>query len=131
MNLDKLLRKVEKNFENAENTETTKFTIGGETYDVRSMTRKEKTAFVYSMQAKQTTTAGEIAKMMIKPIYDCFGLKDLAVKAKDAGYINKYYDIVEMLFEPEEILEISAYLFTINKITEEIIEDEIDDIKKQ
>ena len=51
-NLDKLLKKIEKNYETSEATTTKEFTIGGETYEVRTMTRKEKSEFLYSMKAQ-------------------------------------------------------------------------------
>lgn len=130
-NLDKLLKKVEKNYETSENTEVREYSIGGETYEVRTMTRKEKSDFLYSMKANKDMEVGDIAKMMIKPIYKCFQLSQLATKAKDAGYIKSYYDIVEMLFEPEEIIEITGYLFEINKLSTDTVIDEINDIKKQ
>ena len=114
----------------SQKTETVKYTIGGEEYDVRTMTRKEKADFVYSMKAKKDMLTGDIAKMMIKPIYNCFGLKDLAVKAKDAGFIKAYYDVVEMLFEPDEILEITGFIFEINKLSSDDVTEELESIKK-
>lgn len=130
-NLDKLLRKIETNYEKGDKTETREYSIGGETYEVRTMTRKEKSEFLYSMQAKKDMAVGEVVKMMIKPIYKSFGLSQLATKAKDAGYIKNFYDVVEMLFEPEEIMEITGFLFEINNLTSDTLVEEIDDIKKQ
>ena len=79
-NLDKLLRKVEKNFEENEKTETKEFILGNETYEVRTFTRKEKTELMYSLKATQKDyTMGDLVKIMIKPIYNCFNLKELAV----------------------------------------------------
>lgn len=130
VNLDRLLKKVEKNYETQEQTETTEFTVGGETYEVRKMTRREKQEFIYSLKAKNEMSAGEIAKPMIKIIYNTFGLSQLAVKAKEAGFIKSYYDVVEMLFEPEEILEIVAFLFELNNVSENTIEEAIEETKK-
>lgn len=130
-NLDKLLKKVEKNYETAEKTETKEFTIGGETYEVRTMTRKEKSEFLYSMKAQKDMDVGEIVKMMIKPIYKTFNLSALATRSKEMGYIKSYYDVVEMLFEPEEIIEITGFLFEMNKLSAETVIDEVEDIKKQ
>jgi hypothetical protein len=131
-NLDKLLRKIEKNYENNEQTETNEYTIGGETYEVRTMTRKEKSELMYSIKAQEGGyKIGDLIKLMIKPIYNCFNLKDLAVKAKDAGYIKSYYDVVEMLFEPMELMEITSYLFDTNGInTDKVALEELEDIKK-
>jgi hypothetical protein len=131
-NLDKLLRKIEKNYENNEQTETNEYTIGGETYEVRTMTRKEKSELMYSIKAQEGGyKIGDLIKLMIKPIYNCFNLKELAVKAKDAGYIKSYYDVVEMLFEPMELMEITSYLFDTNGInTDKVALEELEDIKK-
>ena len=131
-NLDKLLRKIEKNYENNEQTETNEYTIGGETYEVRTMTRKEKSELMYSIKAQEGGyKIGDLIKLMIKPSYNCFNLKELAVKAKDAGYIKSYYDVVEMLFEPMELMEIISYLFDTNGInTDKVALEELEDIKK-
>jgi hypothetical protein len=131
-NLDKLLRKIEKNYENNEQTETNEYTIGGETYEVRTMTRKEKSELMYSIKAQEGGyKIGDLIKLMIKPIYNCFNLKELAVKAKDTGYIKSYYDVVEMLFEPMELMEITSYLFDTNGInTDKVALEELEDIKK-
>lgn len=128
--LDKLLKKVEKNYEESEKTATREYTIGGNTYEVRTMTRKEKSEFLYSMKAQKDMAVGEIVKLMIKPIYKTFGLSELATKSKEAGFIKSYYDIVETLFEPEEIIEITGYLFELNNLTSDVVIDEVEDIKK-
>ena len=130
-NLDKLLKKIEKNYETGDKTETREYSIGGETYEVRTMTRKEKSEFLYSMKAQKDMAVGEVVKMMIKPIYKSFNLAQLATKAKDAGYIKSYYDVVEMLFEPEEIIEITGFLFELNKLSSDDVINEVEDIKKQ
>lgn len=135
-NLDKLLRKVEKNYETGDKTETREYSIGGETYEVRTMTRKEKSAFLYNMRAKKDMALGEVISALIKPVYNCFGLSQLAVKAKEAGYIKNYYDVVEMLFEPEELMEIAGFLFEFNHIIDkkdisDPMLEEIHEIKKQ
>ena len=120
-NLDKLLKKIEKNYETGDKTETREYSIGGETYEVRTMTRKEKSEFLYSMKAQKDMAVGEVVKMMIKPIYKSFNLAQLATKAKDAGYIKSYYDVIE----------ITGFLFEINNLTSDTLVEEIDDIKKQ
>ena len=65
-------------------------------------------------------------------IYNSLNLKELAVKAKDAGLINSYYDVIEALFEPEQIIEIIAFITEINGITaSEVVEDGFQELKKQ
>ena len=75
-------------------------------------------------------TAGDIVKKMKRFIYNSLNLKDLAVKAKDAGLINAYYDVIEALFEPEQIIEIIAFITEINGITAQVVEDELEELKK-
>ena len=130
-NLDKLLRKLEQNKENAEKTTTHKLTVAGETFDVRTMTRAEKRDFIYSQEAGKTSlVAGDLIKKMKKTIYNCLNLKGLAAKAKEEGLIDSFYDVIELLFEPEEIIEIVGFIFEINKLSQNDINKDIEEIKK-
>lgn len=130
-NLDKLLRKIELNKEKENEVKTFPLTIGEETFDVKSMTRSEKRQFIYAQETgKSSMTAGDIVKKMKPFIYKALDLKDLAVKAKDSGFIQSYYDVVEALFEPEQIIEIIAFITEINGISEKVVEDELEDLKK-
>lgn len=131
-NLDKLLRKIEKNQETENETKTYPLEIAGEKFNVRTMTRKEKREFIYAQEAGGANmTAGEIVKKMKPFIYKALDLAPLAEKAKDAGYIKTYYDVVEALFEPDEVLEVLAFIIEINKISSnKFVDEEIDDIKK-
>lgn len=130
-NLDKLLRKIEKNKETENEVKKYPLTIGGESFEVSTMTRQEKRDFVYAQEAGTSKmTAGDIVKKMKPFIYRALNLKELAVKAKEEGYITSYYDVVEALFEPDEILEILAFIMEINKISGDTIKDEVDEIKK-
>ena len=131
-NLDKLLRKIEKNKETENETKSFPFKIAGETFEVKTMTRKEKRDFIYAQEASSgSMTAGDIVKKMKPFIYRALDLAQLATKAKDAGYIKSYYDVVEALFEPNEILEILGFIMEINGIASENVSEEIEDIKKQ
>lgn len=130
-NLDKLLKKIELNKSNAEKTTTHELKIAGEVFEVRTMTRAEKREFIYAQDTGSSTmTAGDIVKKMKRFIYNSLNLKDLAVKAKDAGLINAYYDVIEALFEPEQIIEIIAFITEINGITAQVVEDELEELKK-
>jgi hypothetical protein len=96
------------------------------------MTRKEKRDFIYAQEAGTANmTAGDIVKRMKPFVYKALDLAPLATKAKDEGLIKSYYDVVEALFEPEQILEIISFITTINGITSENVNEEIEDIKKQ
>lgn len=131
-NLDKLLRKIEQNKETENKTKTFPLEIAGEKFDVRTMTRKEKRDFIYAQEAGSANmTAGDIVKRMKPFVYKALDLAPLATKAKDEGLIKSYYDVVEALFEPEQILEIISFITTINGITSENVNEEIEDIKKQ
>jgi len=133
-NLDKLLRKIEKNHETENETKTYPLEIAGETFDVRTMTRKERRDFIYSQDAQSllnsTIKADELVKKMKPFIYKALNLAPLAEKAKDAGYIKSYYDVVEELFEPTEIFEIISFIIKINNITGEEPKEELKEIKK-
>lgn len=131
-NLDKLLKQIEKNKETENETTTHQLTIAGNTFDVKTMTRREKRDFIYAQETNKTNmTAGDIVKKMKPFVYRALDLAQLATKAKDAGYISSYYDVVEALFEPEQIIEIIGFITEINGITEKDVEGDIEEIKKQ
>ena len=131
-NLDKLLRKIEKNKETENEIKTYPLKVAGEEFEVKTMTRKEKRDFLYAQQGAKDVTAGEVIKMFKPFIYRALDLAPLATKAKDAGYIKMNYDVIEALFEPEEILEIIGFIQAINHLNkdEDAVDEEIKDIKK-
>ena len=135
MNLDKLLKRVEHNcVEPAQKTYP--LTIGGEEFQVKTMTRKRKRDFLYMTTLNnQNITIGEIVEHSKPYIYEALNLAPLAERAKQNKLIVKYYDIIEALFEPDEIIQIIAFITDINEITpqnaEKIINDRLDEIKKQ
>lgn len=131
-NLDKLLRKIEKNKETENDVKTYPLEIAGEKFEVKTMTRKEKREFIYAQEAGGSNmTAGDIVRKMKPFVYKALDLAPLATKAKDEGLIKSYYDVVEALFEPEQILEIIGFITNINGITSGNVEEEIEEIKKQ
>lgn len=131
-NLDKLLKQIEKNKATENEIKTYPLTIAGETFDVKTMTRKEKRNFIYTQETStKNMTAGDIVKKMKPFVYSALDLAPLAARAKDAGYINSYYDVVEALFEPEQIIEIIGFLSDINDISEKDATEEIEALKKQ
>ena len=130
-NLDKLLKRIEHNKETQNDVKSYPLTIGGETFEVSTMSKLEKRNFIYAQETSKTTlTVGEMVKKMKPFIYKALDLKELAVKAKEAGYITSYYDVVEALFQPEEIVEIIAFLAEINNVTPKDVEGEIEELKK-
>ena len=95
-NLDKLLRKIEQNKATENEVKTYPLTIGGETFEVATMSKVEKRQFVYAQETNKTTlTVGDMVKKMKPFIYKALKLKDLEVRAKDEGLINSFYDVVE------------------------------------
>jgi hypothetical protein len=131
-NLDKLLKRIERNKETENEVKTHPLTVAGETFDVRTMTRAEKRQFVYAQETSgKAMTAGDIVKKMKPFIYKALDLKELAVKAKEAGLIQSFYDVVEALFEPEHIIEIIAFITEINGITPSEVVEEVEELKKQ
>ena len=130
-NLDKLLKRIEHNKETQNDVKSYPLTIGGETFEVSTMSKLEKRNFIYAQETSKTTlTVGEMVKKMKPFIYKALDLKELAVRAKEAGYIASYYDVVEALFQPEEIVEIIAFLVEINNETEKDVKEEVEEIKK-
>jgi len=131
MNLDKLLKKLELNKQTAEEQKTYPLTIDGETYEVKTLTRAKKREFLYMNEAgKAKFTVGDIVKKSIPYIYSSLGLAPLAERAKADKLIVKNYDVVELLFEPDEIIEIVAFISEINGISENQAEEDIEEIKK-
>ena len=62
-NLDKLLRKIEKNIETENEVKTYPLEIAGEKFDVKTMTRKEKRDFIYSQDpSSNQLKADELVK---------------------------------------------------------------------
>lgn len=127
-NLDKLLRKIEKNYSDKEKRETSTLTIKDNDYEVVTLTRSEKSDLFFS-QTKELKTMKDIYKWLQPFIYKSLQLKPLALKAKEMGYINSYYEIIDMLFEVDEIAQIVKYIFKINNL--ENYKDEVLDFQKK
>ncbi len=129
-NLDKLLKQIETNKEAGEEVTVHQLKIGDNTFDVRTLTRKEKRDFIFTRKTTEHSTFGEIVKWAKPIIYISLELAPLAVKAKDAGYINSYYDVVEALFEPMEIAEIITFICEINSFSNTDMLEVVEDTKK-
>lgn len=131
MNLDKLLKKLELN-KNTENEQKTyPLEIGGETFQVKTMTRAKKREFLYMNEIGQNKLkVGDVVKRAIPFIYHSLDLSALAERAKQDKLIVKYYDVVELLFEPDEIVQIIAFITEINNLSDAGVEEEINEIKK-
>ncbi|MCD8024524.1 MAG: hypothetical protein LUE64_03220 [Candidatus Gastranaerophilales bacterium] len=124
-NLEELLKKVEANHENLHKKEKINCTIAGHTYEVILLSRKEKAELIFDSEINAEKNLKNIYKWLKPTIYRSFQLKDLAVKARENGLIDDYYGIIDMLFEPNEILEIIDFILESNnlkKLNSEVIE---------
>lgn len=136
MNLDKLLKKLELNKNNENEQKTYPLEISGETYDVKTLTRAKKREVMYTFFEDTDAKTGyvsyaKVAKKMIPTIYYSLGLGSLAERAKQDKLIVKYYDVVELLFEPDEIMQIIAFIAEINDIQPKQMEEDVENLKKQ
>ena len=132
MNLDKLLKKIELNKNSENDQKTYPLTIGGETYEVKTLTRAKKREFFYMNEIGKTNLKiGDVVKQSIPFIYNSLNLAQLAERAKQDKLIVKYYDIVELLFEPDEIIQIIAFMTEINGISEKQADEDVEAIIKQ
>ena len=80
---------------------------------------------------KTNLKIGDVVKQSIPFIYNSLNLAQLAERAKQDKLIVKYYDIVELLFEPDEIIQIIAFMTEINGISEKQADEDVEAIKKQ
>ena len=83
------------------------------------------------MSTENKQKLGDMIEWARPFIYRSLQLAKLAERAKTAGYIKKYYDVIDMPFEPSEIMEIIAFLIEINKIGAGSVEENVEYIKKQ
>lgn len=129
MNLDNLLKEIEKKSENAQVQEKHSFRIKNEDFEVLSFTPRRRDEFVLDISACASDLKRQI-NVVIPYIYEAFQLQELAVRAKENGLIDRYYDIVKKLFNTEEILSATAFLYKINNVWGTGVEGSVDEIKK-
>lgn len=115
-NLEKLLKKIEFNYHNKDKKETAEFKINDETYNVLLLNRSEKANLIFSKQNGEFNNLKEIYEWLKPVIYKSFQLKEAAVEAKERGFIKSYYDVVDMLFEPPDIIKIIEFLLKANNL---------------
>ena len=115
-NIEKLLKKIEFNYHNKDKKETAEFKINDETYNVLLLNRSEKANLIFSRQNGEFNNLKEIYEWLKPVIYKSFQLKEAAVEAKERGFIKSYYDVVDMLFEPPDILKIIEFLLKANNL---------------
>lgn len=129
-NIEKLLKKVEKNYSIKNKRETTQFDVGGETYEVLLPTRGEVAAIIFSKKIKGNETLKDLYDWLKPHIYKMFQLKELAVASIEAGFIKTHYEIIDTLFNADEIAKIIAFIM--EKINpNDFLDKEIEFQKKQ
>ena len=127
-NLEQLLKMVEKNFTEKDKREKFEYEYKNNVFEVLTMTRKEKMDFVFSFHDDKKNAAAFYEWM--KPcIYKSFQLKELAIKAKEEGYIKTYYEIVDFLFDPEDMTKIMKFIVKINNMSN--FSNEVNDFQKK
>ena len=123
-NLEKMLKRVEKNFLEKNERKKVEYTYKDMSFEVLTFNRAEKAELLFSWVGGEYNLKD--VYMWLKPwIYKAFQLKDIAVKAKEEGYIKTYYEVIDYLFDPEDIPKIMEFIAKINdmkNITKEVNE---------
>lgn len=130
MDIEKYLKIVEAE----KNRPTEKHTIHIKSLDddmeIRTLTHSERRNLIYAQRIKKVTVGDMLTPEMIRTIYSCMGLKEIAIPAKEKGLIQSYYDIIEFLFTPDDIADIILKIYEINGMSSaDKIEDPVDEIK--
>lgn len=132
--LDEYLKKLEEKNKAPEQTYTIHIDSLDDDMEIRTLTHSEKKDLIYSEKIKKETIGDMLTPVMIKTIYNCMNLNALAVAAKEKGLIKSYYDIVEHLFEPDDLAEIILKIYEINGLSkpnalQKAENDGIDEVK--
>ncbi len=111
-----MMKKIEKAFFQRNKREKTDFPLNGEVWEVLLLTRQEKADLIYSIKSDTTSSFKSVLEWLKPSIYKAFQLKEAAIKAKSEGYITTYYDVIERLFDPDELVEIVHFMLSKNNI---------------
>ena len=112
-NFEKLLKRVEKNFLEKDERKKVEYTYKDMNFEVLTFNRAEKAELLFSWSGEEHNL--KAAYNWMKPwIYKAFQLKELAIKAKEEGYIKTYYEVMDYLFDPEDIPIIIDFIAKIN-----------------
>ena len=101
------------------------------------MTKKEKREYLFSKPVKSTHyLLGDLISGCQKYIYDCFNLAPYAEKAREAKQIVKYYDVVDLLFDTQDLMAMfpalldASGLWGNKQLNTETIDEDIEQVKK-
>lgn len=124
--LDKYLKVV---MQNKQGTQTQKCSVFlpdmQEEFTFRTLTPAEVREVTFSLPY-DTKCFADIYKSKVfkKTVYNACDLAPLATKAKKQGVIATYYDIIDYLFSPSDILELWLAIMDKNNIGSSKIQDE-------
>lgn len=124
--LDKYLKVV---MQNKQGTQTQKCSVFlpdmQEEFTFRKLTPAEVREVTFSLPY-DTKCFADIYKSKVfkKTVYNACDLAPLATKAKEQGVIATYYDIIDYLFSPNDILELWLAIMDKNNIGSSKIQDE-------
>lgn len=124
--LDKYLKVV---MQNKQGTQTQKCSVFlpdmQEEFTFRTLTPAEVREVTFSLPY-DTKCFADIYKSKVfkKTVYNACDLAPLATKAKEQGVIATYYDIIDYLFSPNDILELWLAIMDKNNIGSSKIQDE-------
>lgn len=128
-NLDKYLKIVADNKADKQPTQCSVYLKDlGEDFTFRTLTPSEVREVTFSLPY-DTKCFQDIYKSKVfkKTIYNCCELAPLATKAKEQNIIATYYDIIDYLFTPTDVLDLWLAIMKENKIGESKNKD--DDLK--
>lgn len=130
-NVENLLNQIEANYLSKNKKEKFSLEIKNEIFEVEGLTRSEKLDLMFSLKTSEKGNFGEIYEWMKPVIYKSLKLKDVALKAKENGYIKTYLEVIEMLFEPEDILKIMEFIIEKNNLNPRaVFQEEVEFQKK-
>ena len=124
--LDKYLKVVMQNKQENETHQCSVFLPDmKEEFTFRTLTPAEVREVTFSLPYN-TKCFADIYKSKVfkKTIYNACDLAPLALKAKEQGLISSYYDIIDYLFSPNDVLELWLAIMNENKIGAAVSEDD-------
>ena len=116
--LDKYLKVVMQNKQENETHQRSVFLPDmKEEFSFRTLTPAEVREVTFSLPY-DTKCFADIYKNKVfkRTIYNACDLATLATKAKEQGLISSYYDIIDYLFSPNDVLELWLAIMKENKI---------------
>lgn len=124
--LDKYLKVVAENKKGTETHQRSVFLPDmKEDFSFRTFTPAEVREVTFSLPY-DTKCFADIYKSKVfrKTVYNVCDLAPLATKAKEQGLISSYYDIIDYLFSPNDILELWLAIMRENNIGSSVQKDE-------